>query len=342
MILDYLNGALGQGTYHRTSKGTQYSYQCPFCRDHKERLFVHPHKQKYYCHNCSKGGSLITLVSEYAHISWMDALKIYRSHEGYEKQLPESLEEEIYRRFLSPDIQQEKYVYPLPEEFIPIESAIGRAGKKAIEYLYSRGISKECAERNYIGYCEIGQYENRIIMPDFESSELIYWQARTWEKAPTNPIYKKFFKKVLNPSLTEEQIQNGVIAVDKSEIISNIDLILEAGTGIICEGKMDSYTIGDLGGAIHGKVLSDAQFTKLAINKDKISDLFVMLDGDAFKYTVVTAERLNRHFDNVWVCKLPEDKDPNELGKKGILEVLDNAIRYTPMFTAKAKCLGWI
>lgn len=343
MIVDYLDGAFGEGTHHNTSKGLQISYKCPFCGDYKERMFVNVDTKVFFCHNCDAKGSLVTLISDYASISWKEALDVYRQFEGYEVVLPESIEDEVFTRLIqTPVIERPKYVHPLPEEFILIEDAKGKAGNEAIRYLRSRGITLNMAERNYIGYCEEGKYANRIIMPDFEDGELIYWQARTWKKPPKNKLLKKVYRKVLNPSLTEEQLEAGIRAVDKSSVIGNIDSILDNGIAVLVEGKMDQYTLLDSGACLHGKYLSDDQFLKLVLNKDKIDCIAVMMDGDAFQQSVNIADRLYKHFDDVLVCRLPDNEDPNNLGTKKCLEILNDALPYSPLFGVKAKMKGWI
>lgn len=341
-MIDYLDGALGEGTYHSTSKGDQYSYQCPMCDDHKERFFVNIDREVVHCHNCDYSASLITFLSDYNHITWRDALTLFRQHRGYERELPESLEQEIYQKLVANKIEvvQQKFIYPLPEEFILIEEGKGKAGNQAWKYLKSRGITMDDCSRYYIGYCAEGDYANRIIMPDFENGELIYWQARTWLPAPKNVHAKKFFRKSLNPSLTKEQVEEGVIAVDKSEVISNMDFILDNGIAVVCEGKMDAYSLKDYGACTHGKVMSDAQFMKLVSNKDKIDTVYVMYDGDAVKYTLSTAERLSKYFEDVYVCILPDGEDPNSLGTKKCIEYLSNAIKYSPMIGIKLRLKG--
>jgi DNA primase len=342
MITDYFDDMLGEGTPHKTSRGMQYSYKCPICQDWKERLFVHPDRGKFKCHNCDSAGSLVTFISDYNHIPWKEALKVYREYATYEIELPEEIENEVYTRLLQkPEIEIPKYVYPLPEEFILIEDAKGKVGRKAYEYMKSRGINLHTCMQQYIGYCAEGQYANRIIMPDFENGELVYWQARTWEPKPSIKLLAKHYRKVLNPTLTEEQIEQGYVAVDKSDVVSNIDFIKENGMAVICEGRFDSYTIGESGACIHGKHMSDEQFLKLVKYKKDIDLVVVMLDSDAFKQAIGTAKRLSGHFDNVLVAKLSGDMDPNSLGKKGVLEALKDAIPYTPMFEVKARLKGW-
>ena len=120
VLMDFLTTHLGEGTVHHTSKGTQYSYVCPFCNDHKERLFVNVDRQVFICHNCETSGRAITLISMLEGITWKQALEQYRSEEGYYKPLPESLEQEVFARLSAKEdtVDSRKYVYPLPEEFI--------------------------------------------------------------------------------------------------------------------------------------------------------------------------------------------------------------------------------
>lgn len=340
-ILSYIDNALGEGTHHNTSRGYQHSYHCPFCNDYKERLFINPDRQVYFCHNCGAKGTLVAFISNYEHIPWDDALKIYRGYEGYERQLPDSIEEEIYTKLNNiPTLKENKIAYPLPKEFIPIQEARGKTGDIAINYIRGRGISIQTAEKHGIGYCASGAYANRLILPDYEDEELIFWQARTWLPKPEKGIQRKMYRKVMNPTLTAEQKEQGVRAIDKSDVLSNIDNIIKSGVAVICEGKFDALTIGDIGGCIHGKYMSDTQFMKLVTNKNRIQTVAVMLDADALDNAIALSKRLYKYFDDVLVCQLPEGKDPNDIGRKGVLEVLDNAVSYTPMFEIKARLRG--
>jgi len=343
MITDYLESLLGEGTPHNTRKGLQYSYECPLCNDHKERLFINVDRGKFFCHHCDAGGTIVTFIALFSNITWKQSLDIYREYQGYEIALPESIEDEIHSMLIElPQIEIPKYVHPLPDEMIFMDDARGKAGNEAWQYLKSRGVSMDTCLSQGIGYCAEGKYANRIIMPDFEDGELVYWQARTWEPEPKNKLLKKYFRKVLNPSLDEEQIDQGIVAIDKSEVVSNMDYIKELGMAVVCEGRFDSYTIGDFGACIHGKHLSDDQFLKLVLNKDKIDTVAVMLDGDAFSYSMSTADRLSRYMDNVLVCRLTGKDDPSKIGKKGVLEALNNAVQYDSMFRVKAQLKGWI
>ena len=333
-IYDYLIQLLGDPkATHLTQKGLQYNWNCPFCGDHKYRFFANTDRKVVWCHNCEYTGSIITFISDINHIDWRDALQVFRGYEGYSTKLPDSLEEEIYTRFITlGEPPQEKYVFPLPEEYISMMGAKGLTGHKAYLYLKGRGLNADDMCKYDIGYCDKGKYANRIIMPDYENGKLIYWQARSFLPTPTSYAAKKSYRKVLNPSLTEEQVKRGEIAVEKSEVISNIDLIKEHGIAVICEGKFDAFSLGEMGACIHGKHMSDAQFLKLAVNKHRIDRIIIMLDSDAMKNSIVCASRLDKHFpDRVSMCHLPEGQDPSSLGKEKCLEAVINSYLYTPL-----------
>ncbi|WIT26452.1 hypothetical protein [Bacillus phage SPO1L4] len=343
MLQLYLDSIMGEGKYHATSKGDEYSYPCRICNDWKDRLFVNMDKKVYKCHNCEAKGTVVDLLSKVNNITYAEALKIFREYHGEMKKLPDDIEMEVYNRLIvgpESEIEVPKMAFELPEEFILLEDARGKAGQRAVKYIKSRGISLKTAEQNYLGYCEHGTYKNRIIMPDFEKGDLVYWQARTWLPAPKDRIKKKFYRKAMNPSLSEEDIKKGLNMYNKSDVISNIDNVIDSGMAIICEGKMDSLKIGPLGACIHGKAMSDTQFIKLVKNKDKIHTIVVMLDGDALQEALGICERLSKHFSDIYVVVLPKDKDPGDLSKSEIASYIEGAELYTPYFTVKAKLRG--
>lgn len=343
-IINYLDTLMGEGTHKTTSRGTQYSYNCPICGDHKDRLFVHPSKGVCHCHNCGYSHSIVTLIADITKGTWRDSLTIFRTYAGYNFEMPENIENEIFNKLIKlneEEIDGFRIIHELPEEFILIEDARGEVGRKAMRYLKQRGVSLKTCEKHYIGYCEEGKYANRIILPDFEDGEIIYWQARTFEPTPTNPILKKNFRKVLNPSLSEEDLAMGYRAVDKSSVISQIDFVKASRTAILCEGRFDALTLGDYGACLHGKILSDDQFIKIVKAKEHLDRIVVMLDGDAYPYALRIAKRLSGYFPEILIAKLDGDADPNSIGLKGCLKAIDKAIPYSPTFEIKARLMGW-
>jgi len=59
-IIQILERVLGQST--PKSKGN-HSFNCPFCKHHKQKLEIHPETQNWHCWVCgTKGKSLFTLL----------------------------------------------------------------------------------------------------------------------------------------------------------------------------------------------------------------------------------------------------------------------------------------
>lgn len=343
-IVNYLDNLLGDGTPKSTTRGQQYSYKCPICQDYKERLFVHPSKGVCHCHNCGYSVSIVTLISDVNSTSWRDALKTFRQYAGYNFEMPDNIESEILSKLVALDkteVDTFKIVHPLPDEFILMEEAKTPEGIRAKDYLKKRGVYKKSWEKYFIGYCESGKYEGRIILPDFEDGELVYWQARTYHPEPTIPLLRKEFRKVLNPVLDKEDIEAGYKSVDKSSVVSHIDFVKASGTAIVCEGRFDALTLGDYGAGIHGKVLSDEQFIKLVKLKPYLDTIIVMLDGDAYGYALKIAKRLSGHFPEVLVARLDLPDDPNGIGLAGCLEAIEKAVPYSPSLEIRAKLYGW-
>jgi len=323
MITEYLESILGRPKdYHNTQKGLQANWDCPFCADRRQRFFVNLDRHVVWCHNCEYGATLITFISDFTHTDFKSALRTFREYEGFLKPLPQSIETEIYEKLFASEISQatNKVIYKLPDEFIPITSNGSKLSDRVYGYIKERlpWVTIEEVERRGIGFCLDGRYRNRMIFPFYENNELVYWQARTWLKTPDSAVQKKMFRKVLNPSLTEEQVKQGMQAVEKSEVIYNIDAFLEERIVVLTEGVFDSLTLGNIGGGLNGKHLSDFQLMKLIVNKDKIDVVVILLDGDAYQNAIVAA---------------------NSFGRKGCLEAIKIAVPYNNLFRIRSRLL---
>lgn len=90
---------------------------------------------------------------------------------------------------------------------------------------------------------------------------------------------------------------------------------------ILCEGSFDAITIGDNAVPLFGKNLSTRLLEKLLeSNMDKI---YVCLDKDALKNSLKICEKLMQFGKNVYLVEL-DDKDPNQIGKENMRQIIDN------------------
>ena len=90
----------------------------------------------------------------------------------------------------------------LPDEFISLASKSLPALHRLIllNYLKSRGITKQDIVRWKIGYCSSGKYEGRIIFPSFDlDGKLNYFVGRS---------YIGDWKRYLNPPIKNDIVFN--------------------------------------------------------------------------------------------------------------------------------------
>ena len=162
LIVEILEGILGEPKNHYENKG-QISFDCPVCSheikgldkgDGKGNLEVNYGYHVYKCWACSEThetqGTIYKLIRNYGSKS---DLKKYR--------------------LVNPNIElkkkEKKEIKGLPKDFIPLsEECNSIEYKKAIEYLTKRNIDTDTIEKYNIGYCEKGDYSNRVVFPSYD------------------------------------------------------------------------------------------------------------------------------------------------------------------------------
>jgi len=290
-IAEILIDIFGDYKFHNEHSG-QISFSCPVCSydikgldvlDGKGNLEVNYIQGVYKCWACSEThdtrGRLRYLVKKYA------SPRQFKKFELLIPDIPGEIEKKHYKRVR------------LPHEYVSFKDAsaglkITPIYKTAYNYLKKRNITDQMIEKFQIGFCYEGKYKNRIIIPSFDSDDIInYFIARSYE---TNP-----YKKYDNPE-AEKQI-----------IIFNESLINWDEPIQLVEGAFDSIFLPNAIPML-GKVLSDHLF---AILYERAVKITIILDGDAYKNALILYDKLNggRLFGKIWMTKLPEDKDIADL-----------------------------
>ena len=123
-----------------TKRGKNYFGVCPFHDDHSPSMSVSPEKQIYTCFSCGATGNVFTFVSEYEHISFIEAVKLLGDKLGYNLSVNSKVENksEDYKIY---DIACKYYQNNLHSSL----------GKKAIEYLENRQINRDTIKKFGIG-----------------------------------------------------------------------------------------------------------------------------------------------------------------------------------------------
>lgn len=290
-IIEILEDIFGDYKLHSDYKG-QISFDCPVCSydikqldhgDGKGNLEINYKRGVYKCWSCAEThdthGSIFKLVKKYGSP---------RQNKKFLLLMPEEVDEvkRVYKK-----------VY-LPREFVSFKDVsqglkLTPQFKQAWNYIKKRNITDEMIEKFNIGFCYNGLYENRIIIPSYDTElTLNYFIARSY-LSKTKLKYK-------NPE------------VQKEIIIWNEHLINWEERLYIVEGAFDSIFVPNSIPML-GKFMSDNLFKTIYTNAKK--DIVIVLDPDAWNDATKLYHKMNcgKLMGRVFVVKLEGNEDIADL-----------------------------
>lgn len=293
-LIDLLEEFLGDPRKHYESRG-QISFDCPNCSyekgveyDGKGNLEINYELGVYNCWACAETdgtkGKLFHLFKEHAS---KDTLRRFIKGKF-------SFDSEYYD---GDDVIVEKPSISLPNEYYTL------AGKQknpifnsAFVYLYGRGITDEIIEKYKLGFCLEGKYQNRIILPSYDSNgNLNYYVARSISKY--NVKYK-----YLNPE------------IDKTSIIFNENMIDWEKPVFLVEGAFDHIVIPN-SIPLLGKKMYDKLFNELYFKAKGL--IVIVLDFDAYDDAVKIFNMLDagKLRNRILLNKMPKDHDTSSFNQ---------------------------
>ena len=240
------------GGYRQSSN--EFLFQCPFCGHHKKKMSVNFAINAYKCWVCdTRGKNIYRLVRKFGTYQqkqkWLE-LEGRLDLSEFDKMFMEMNDEEI------------EQVTDLPPEFVSLcNKHLPKSSRKALDYLFNRGVTKQDILMWKIGYCPEGRYGGRIIVPSFNNSgNLNYFIARS---------YVGHRMKYLNPPISKNVVFNELF-VDWDESI------------ILVEGLFDAIVAGQNAIPILGSTLREESklFQGIVLND---SPVYLALDEDAKK-----------------------------------------------------------
>ena len=210
--------------------GSEYLFFCLFCKHHKKKLSLNLDKGKYKCWICDAAGPISRLVKRHGTFSQQQA---WREITG---QVEVSDFEKLFLNSQEQKVEEEQIIH-LPDEFISLcNMNTSLTSVQAKNYLLKRGIEKADILRWKLGYCQTGDYAERIIAPSFNlDGKCNYFVGRT---------YTRHWKKYMNPPEGRDIIFNELY-VDWDDDI------------VLCEGVFDALSISGL--AVLHNTISDSQ-----------------------------------------------------------------------------------
>jgi len=281
-LLTFLQGLLGNGKYHETTK--ELEVFCPFCSHHKKKLSINVETQHWQCWVCGKNGKWLLYVVKKTG-SKNDVLEYLRKYKA--------------KNVLLKDVNYEDLNLSLPPEFVPLISVAKSAlGKRAINYLtQKRGVELGDILRHKIGTATAGPYFGKIIFPSFSADgALNYFTARSIDTG-----------RYMNPLDLPRYYKNSIVINDL-----NIDWKKPV---VLVEGFMDMLksvpnTIPLCGSSL---VEDSLLFEKIVLSG---APVYLSLDSDAKHKSWKIADMLMGYGVSVYFVDLLGYSDVGETSKE--------------------------
>ena len=338
-----------------TQKSGRYWGRCPFHSEKTASFSVSPDKGLFYCFGCGAGGNAFKFLSLIENITYYEAIKLQAQRLGIA--LPEkkySPEEERRRR-------EEKIllkINELAQEFYHeclIKTARGEIGRK---YFTGRGITSETIETFKLGYATddwdnlLSNLTRQGISPEqLEKVGLIvkrknssgyYDRFRSRVMIPINDIFGHtvgFGGRILGKEdETSPKYLNTpeTVLFNKGNLLFGLDksnrAISAAGKAIIVEGYMDAISLFCAGIKNVAATLGTAftpEHAKLILRYARKIIFCYDSDEAGQRATIRALPIVQKSGAEVFVVKVPDDKDPDEFirkhGKVAFEELINHA-----------------
>lgn len=126
--------------------GRNFKANCPFHGEKTPSFVVSPERQIWHCFGCNRGGDCYSFLMQYEHIEFPEALRILAKRAGIEL---------VSARFDSTITSKKEKIYKLnalSAEFYHFLLTKHNAGKRALSYLTTRGVTDKLIETFKIGF----------------------------------------------------------------------------------------------------------------------------------------------------------------------------------------------
>ncbi|MGP1576096.1 MAG: DNA primase [Treponema sp.] len=335
---------------HLEKRGYDWWGCCPFHNEKTASFHVVPDKKMYYCFGCGAGGSTVKFIMEMEKLSFTEAVEYLAKRAGipvvyeqgvYTPQKEDTIKEamlELYDRVTG------TFQYFLKET---------ADGKKALQYLYARGVNEEMFTQFRLGYApKDRRWLYRFLRQKGYSTEFL---AQSGLFSKKNPQGAFFFDRIMYPIMNRhgQVIAFGgrIIEGDGPKYLNTGDLpqykkgatlfafsqalpaIRKEKTVLFCEGYMDviAFHQAGIGNAVAplGTALTEEQVKLIRSFADTA---ILAFDSDAAgqsaAYKAILLCKKQRLQVRVFIPAA--EKDPAEIllkkGKDYLTQCVKNAI----------------
>ena len=277
--LKLLKNALGRCW----SNGEEHLFSCPKCGHHKRKLSVNINKDVFKCWICDYSGTKISpLIRNYAPAYYAD----WRALIG-------EVDLSKYDVIFAEHTPEQPQIIELPENFQTLTGKKTKPKRRALGYLYSRGFTDRDILMWKVGFCDYGEYQDRVIIPSFDDvGNVNFFVARS---------YTGDWMKYKNPKVSKDIIFNDI------NINWNDDLVLVEG---IFDAMKCKNAVPLLGSTLRE---SSKLFQKICKNKP---DVYLALDEDAKGKEFGIAKKLREYGIKVMSIDTSDYSDIGEMPQK--------------------------
>ncbi len=340
--------------------GNNYKGLCPFHSEKTPSFSVSPDKQIYHCFGCGAGGNVFKFIMEKEDLPFIDTVK--RLAQRYQVVIPES----TYKGGASHNEREALLnCNTLTAQYFASQLKNPQAGKKAREYLVSRGFDEQAIENYQIGWAPsgwhnlLGHLESQVkcSRDTLTKYGLISKKDAADTKDKKDAFYDRFRERLIFPI---QDTRGNIIAFGgrvvgdgepkylnspetlvykKGQHLFGLNKAKEAirreDQALIVEGYFDQMRAWENGVqnivATCGTALTAQQALLLKPLSTKVTLVF---DADPAGHAAAERgfEILQEHGLSVFVAVLPEGHDPDSLiqeqGKEAFLKLIRDAQPY--------------
>lgn len=284
-LLELLESVLGKS---KKTSGDNYAFYSPFVDHYKPKLEINIRinskgNNPWHCWISDEKGKTIKSLFKKLRVSkstWDEYNAIFSKVSRYSyDQVTDQVTDQV----------------ELPKEFIPLYNPSNSYKRKhALNYLLNRGIRPEDIVKYNIGFCEEGEYRDKIIIPSYdERGKLNFFVGRSF--------YQTQYKHK-NPKVSKD--------------IIGFDLLINWDTPLVlCEGAFDAIAIRRNAIPLFGKTIQSELEKKIIGNK--VKKLYICLDSDALTNALGLAEKFMSYGIQTHLVDLG-DEDPSDMGYDNI------------------------
>lgn len=284
---------------------SNYAFFSPFVSHRKPKLEInlepdHEGNHTWHCWVSDKGGKTISSLLRATNkgntvFSELNKILEVSDREVSKKRILQYSGSNIV------DPEDDEEIVTLPEGYKPLIGKLSYEGKNAVRYLAKRGLTAHDIKSFKIGYCETGEYKQRIVIPSYtDDGKLNYFVTRKYYEGESK--YK-------NADTSKD------IIYFEYRINWNLPLVL-------CEGPFDALAIKHNVVPLLGKTIN--QTLKKNILRKLNNKLYICLDDDAINNAYEIAKTFFDEGIEVYVTKL-KTEDASDLGYEKVWEHITNA-----------------